>query len=480
MNHKLPPLPVRIVIGLVILSTLLYYAFRSLTVEASGELKASGTIESVVVNVSPEMPGKVMEVLVDEGQFVRMGDPLLSLDASLLAAQKAVAQSGVDSARSALLTAQSAYAMAQAQYDAALTAARAQQGAARLTDWSNRTPNWFEQPLWYFSQDEQIQAAQAEVESARQALDQAEAQLEGVIQELDSSVFVEAEAQLSSARMGYLIAKSVHDHAQVTGGKVSPEDVRVDLPPFAPSYRIRIGIAKTLSGDSDILAASQNALDAADAELDAAQQAYDDLLTSDAAERVLEARAALSVAQERYEVAMDTFSRLQTGENSPQALISAEAVNQAKAHLKQAESAVRQAEANLALLDTQIAKLTVYAPADGTVLMRNIQPGEFVQPGSVALTLANLNELTITVYVPENRLNEIKLGQHAGVTIDVVSGDSPIFDAEIVHISDQAEFTPRNVQTVEGRSSTVFAVKLKVTDTAGRLKIGMPADVIFK
>jgi multidrug resistance efflux pump len=450
-----------------------------MSVEASGELKASGTIESVVVNVSPEMPGKVKDVLVDEGQLVRMGDPLLSLDESLLAAQKAVAQSGIDSARSALLTAESAYAMAQAQYDAALTAARAQQGAARLTDWSNRTPNWFEQPLWYFSQNEQIQAAQAEVESAQQALEEAQAQLANVIQDLDSSDFVEAEARLSSARMGYLIAKSVHDHAQVTGGKVSPEDVRVDLPPFAPSYKIRIAIAKTLSGDSDILTASQDALDAADEQLDTAQQTYDDLLTSDAADRVLDARAALSVAQERYEVAMDTLSRLQTGENSPQVHISSEAVNQAEAHLKQAESAVRQAEASLALLDTQIAKLTVYAPADGTVLMRNIQPGEFVQPGSVALTLANLNELTITVYVPENRLNEIKLGQHADVTIDVASGDSPVFDAEIVHISDQAEFTPRNVQTVQGRSSTVFAVKLKVTNADGKLKIGMPADVTF-
>jgi hypothetical protein len=206
--------------------------------------------------------------------------------------------------------------MAQAQYDATLTTARAQQGAARLTDWSNRTPNWFKQPLWYFSQDEQIQAAQAEVESARQALDQARSELERAVQEMGSSDFVEAEAQLSSARMGYLIAKSVHDHAQVTGGKVSPEDVKVDLPPFASSYKIRIAIAKTLSGDSDILTASRGSLDAADEQLDLAQQTYDDLLTTDAADRVLDARAALSVAQERYEVAMDTLSRLQTGENS--------------------------------------------------------------------------------------------------------------------------------------------------------------------
>jgi HlyD family secretion protein len=480
MKHKLPPLPVRIVLILVVLSTIIYYTFRSLTVEASGELKASGTIESVVVNVSPEMAGKVMEVLVEEGQFVGMGDPLLSLDDSLLAAQRTVAQSGVDSARSALLTAQTAYGMAQAQFDAALAAARAQQGTQRLADWSSRTPNWFKQPLWYFGQDEQISAAQAEVDAAREALQKAQTDLDKMIQSLDNADFIAAETRLSNARMGYLIAKAVDKNAQITGGKVSPEDVKVDLPPQASSYRIRIAIAKTLSGESDILTASQDALDAADAELDEAEQAYDDLLTTEAADRVLEARAALSVARERYEVALDTLSRLQTGEHSPQVTIASMALEQANAGMQQAEAAVRQAEASLALLDTQIAKLTVYAPADGTVLMRNVEPGEFLQPGSVALTLADLRELTITVYVPENRLNEIKLGQQAAVTIDVASGESPVFDARIIHISDQAEFTPRNVQTVEGRSSTVFAVKLKVTDADGKLKIGMPADVVFK
>jgi multidrug resistance efflux pump len=481
MERHFPPLPVRIVVVLIVLGTVAYFGIRSFDTRDNGQLSASGTIESVVVNISPEMAGKVTEVLVEEGQFVRMGDPLLSLDDSLLVAQRTVAQSGVDSAYSALLTAQSAYAMAQAQHDATLTSARAQQGAARLTDWSSRTPNWFEQPLWYFSQDEQIDAAQLEVEAALETLAQAQAELDRLIQGLENSDFVEAEAQLSSARMGYLVAKTVRDHAQMTGGKVSPEDVQVDIPPYVPStYRVKIAIAKDLSGDSDIVSSAQDALDAADAQLDAAEKVYFELLTTDAADRVLEARADLSVAQERYEVALDTLSRLQAGENSPQVNISSEAVNQAEALLNQAESAVQQAEANLALLDTQIAKLTVFAPADGTVLIRNVEPGEFVQPGSVALTLADLSELTITVYVPENRLNEIQLGQQAAVTIDVTSGDSPVFDARIVHISDQAEFTPRNVQTVEGRSSTVFAVKLKVTNTDGKLKIGMPADVVFK
>jgi multidrug resistance efflux pump len=477
MQHKLPPLPVRILILLIVVVGG-YYAFRSLQNQENGALTASGTIEATVVNVSPEMAGKVKEVLAGEGQPVQQGDPLLVLDDSLLAAQRQVAQSGVDSARSALLMAQSSYGLAQAQYDAALTASRAQQGATRLADWSSRAPNWFEQPLWYFSRDEQITATQVEVETSLQALQQAQANLERVVQDLENADFVEAETRLSNARTAYLVAKSVDDHAQVTGGKVSPEDIQVDLPPMAPSYRIRIDIAKSLSGDSDVLDASQEALDAAETELDEAEQVYEDLLTSDAADRVLQARASLTVARERHEVALDTLSRLQTGENSPQVRIAAMGLEQAQAALQQAESAVRQAEASLALLDTQIAKLSIEAPMDGTILTRNAEPGEFVQPGAVAFAMADLDDITITVYVPEDRYGQISLGQQADVSVD--SFPDMTFPAEVIHIADQAEFTPRNVQTVEGRSSTVYAVKLRVTDDEGRLKIGMPADVVFK
>lgn len=477
MQHKRPPLPA-IILLVVAIAAGIYYGVRALNPDGDGSLSASGTIESVVVNVSPQLAGRVKEVLVDEGQPVKAGDPVLSLDDSLLAAQRSVAQSGVDSAHNALLTAQSAFNLAQAQYDATLTSARAQQGAQRLADWSGRKPGQFDEPLWYFNREEQIRAAQTGVDSSAQELQQAQTELERVIKDLNNADFVAAEQRLSDARMSYLISKAVSDHAQLTGGKVSPEDVQVDLPPFAPSYRIRIAIAKTLSGDSDVVTAAQDTLDAAEAELHDAQKAYDALLTTDAADRVRKARAELSVAQEHHEVALDTLSRLQTGEYSPQVKIASMALEQAKAGLQQAQGAVHQAEANLSLLDTQIEQLSVSAPMDGVMITRNVEPGEFVQPGAVAFAMANLNDITITVYVPEDRYGQISLGQKAEVTVD--SFPSEAFNAEVIHISDQAEFTPRNVQTVEGRSSTVYAIKLKVTDPGGKLKIGMPADVIFK
>jgi HlyD family secretion protein len=152
-------------------------------------------------------------------------------------------------------------------------------------------------------------------------------------------------------------------------------------------------------------------------------------------------------------------------------------VDQARAAYEQSQKAVAQAQANLDLLDAQLAKLTVYAPMDGVILNRNVELGDFVQPGGVALTMANLNDLTITVYVAEDRYANIHLGQEADVTADSFPNET--FKATVSYISDQAEFTPRNVQTVQGRSGTVYAIKLKISDPEGKFKLGMPADVVF-
>jgi len=145
--------------------------------------------------------------------------------------------------------------------------------------------------------------------------------------------------------------------------------------------------------------------------------------------------------------------------------------------LQQARIAVQIAQANLDLLDAQIAKTTVLAPVDGVVTTRNAEPGSVVNAGATLLTLARMDELTITVYVPEDRVGEVSLGQTANVSVDSFPG--VVFTATVTYISDQAEFTPRNVQTVSGRKNTVFAIKLRLNDTSEKLKPGMPADVTF-
>lgn len=471
MNHKLPPLPVRIVVALIVISVILYFTIGKNST-GDGQLKASGTIESVTVNVSPELAGKVKDVLVGEGEAVTAGDPLLHLEDSLLTAQRALASAQLDSANSAVSTAEAALASAQVQYDLAFDNAVLQSDAVRTVDWFRDEPSAFELPLWYYSQTEQINAAQSEVDLAKAALQDAEGNLVSVLASAGSADFVKAETDLASARASYQVAKDIYDRIQ--NGLTSEDLSRPQLIKVARGDLFVSRVAQDLRES-----AKQN-YDDAKSKLDEIQDAYDSALTTDGANDVLEARAEISIAQERYYTALDYVVSLQIGESSSSVTAAQKVLEQSQSAVAQAKTAIGQAQANLALIDTQMAKLTIYAPMDGVILTRNIEPGEFIQPGAAALTMANLNELTITVYVPETRLNEIKLGQGASVTIDVQSGQSPIFDAEVIHIADQAEFTPRNVQTVEGRSSTVYAIKLKVTDSEGKLKIGMPADVTFK
>ena len=234
----------------------------------------------------------------------------------------------------------------------------------------------------------------------------------------------------------------------------------------------------TLGNNTELRDTAQTASDTAQTELDNAQAAYDSLKGSVAAGKIITARADLSVAQERLASAQDRLLALQTGENSPKVAAAQAALHQAQAAVDQAHLAVTQSQDNLSLLDIQIGLLTVKAPADGVILTRSIQPGEIVAPSASAMTLGRISNLTITVYVPEDRYGELSLGQPAIMTVDSFPGE--VFTTTVIHIADQAEFTPRNVQTVEGRSSTVFAIKLQVQDPYGKLKPGMPADVTFE
>ncbi|MCA2000716.1 MAG: efflux RND transporter periplasmic adaptor subunit [Chloroflexi bacterium] len=433
MNHKRPPVQAIVVVVLLV-AVSVYFIVTQVLSNKKGALTASGFIEATQVNVAPEMAGKANKVLAEEGQAVSTGDLLLQLDSSLLDAQRAVAAAAVDSAKAALT-------LAQTNYDLAAQTALAQQQASRSKDWRYSAPDDFNQPAWYFDSDEQLKSAQSEVDAAQAALEAAQSDLAKVLADVNNADLIAAERRLSDARASYLVADSV---------KVSAD------------YAAEGG---------SLQKAADKAYNDALAELRAAQDVYNELLDTKAAENVKNARAAVVVARQRYDAAYARYVSLQTGLNSP-------AVVMAKSALEQAKTALAQAEANLALLDAQIAKLTLSSPMNGVVLTRNVEAGEFVQPGATAFVLGELNNLTITVYVPENRYGEVSLGQQAELTVD--SFPDLTFTAEVIQIADKAEFTPRNVQTVEGRSSTVYAIKLKVNDPDGKLKIGMPADVAFK
>ena len=472
-----------IVVIVLVIAAVGYFAYQAWSQnKAASQLSASGTIEATNVNVAPEEAGKVKDVLVDEGQTVQSGEALMHLDDSLLQAQKEQAVAALNVAKAAAGTTAAALASVQNQYNQTLQASL-QTGDTLTQQWVTNRPSDFNVPLWYFTQSEQLTAAQAEADAAQQDLSTAQNNLTSIQNSAAGSSFVKIETDLANAEASYNVANDLNNRVQ----NFQNVDQLTRFGLYQLAKQERQPIAKQDSSDylinannidQNIKDYAQQLFDDAKSNLRDAQNAYNDALTSEGAQDVLKARADVTLEQERYNTALDYVTSVQNGSMSPAVTNAQAALNQAKAADDQANNAVQQAQANVDLIDVQLSKLTVYAPMDGVILTRNVEPGEFVQPGADALTMADISHLTITVYVPEDLYGRISLGMGATMTVDSFPGE--VFSAKVSYISDQAEYTPRNVQTVEGRSSTVYAIKLTVSDPQGQLKPGMPADVTFQ
>ncbi|MCB1304171.1 MAG: efflux RND transporter periplasmic adaptor subunit [Leptospiraceae bacterium] len=145
----------------------------------------------------------------------------------------------------------------------------------------------------------------------------------------------------------------------------------------------------------------------------------------------------------------------------------------ARAALQAARAQMKQVNAGLSQARSRLDETTLLSPIDGVVLRKNFLVGEVVMPGSAVLTLANLNQAYLKIYVPEAELTNIQIGQKARISVDGL--DQPV-PAHVSYIANEAEFTPKNVQTKDARTRLVFEVKLSVNNANGQLKPGMPAD----
>ena len=132
------------------------------------------------------------------------------------------------------------------------------------------------------------------------------------------------------------------------------------------------------------------------------------------------------------------------------------------------------AQATADLAKAQLENTIIKSPIKGTVIKKNTELGEVVFPGASLMTLADLSSVWLKIYVNETKLGLVKLGQKARVKVD--SYPNKDFEGEVIHISDQAEFTPKNIQTKEERVKLVFAVKIKLDNPLSELKPGLPAD----
>jgi HlyD family secretion protein len=146
-------------------------------------------------------------------------------------------------------------------------------------------------------------------------------------------------------------------------------------------------------------------------------------------------------------------------------------------NLAAAKMRVAQARAQLADIDSQLAEMQVIAPADSILEVLSVKVGDVLPANREAATLLLTGHLWVRVYVPESWLGLIKLGEHVRVRVD--SFPHTDFDGAVEQISRQAEFTPRNVQTVADRIKQVFGVKIRLPSDDDRLRAGMAADVYF-
>ncbi|MCC6475878.1 efflux RND transporter periplasmic adaptor subunit [bacterium] len=134
-------------------------------------------------------------------------------------------------------------------------------------------------------------------------------------------------------------------------------------------------------------------------------------------------------------------------------------------------------EATLSVFDRQLEMGAIVSPFDGTVILRNAQPGEMALPGSTLMKIARIQNMELRVYLSSTDLAQVKLGESYPVLIDALGEEE--HQGRVIWISSEAEFTPKNTQTRESRVQLVYAVKLSLDNVTRRLAIGMPAEVVL-
>ena len=142
--------------------------------------------------------------------------------------------------------------------------------------------------------------------------------------------------------------------------------------------------------------------------------------------------------------------------------------------IDQARARLQQSKASLQLAETRLGYATLVSPMPGVVLSKNIEPGEYVSPGTPIVTIGNLQDIWLRGYINETDLGRVKLSQKVNVWVDTFP--DKIYEGTITFIASKAEFTPKNVQTQKERVKLVYRVKVSIDNPQMELKPGMPAD----
>ncbi|HEX9924863.1 MAG TPA: efflux RND transporter periplasmic adaptor subunit [Anaerolineae bacterium] len=415
--------------------------------EATGVQTVSGFIEADEIDIAPEAGGRIVQLTVGEGDFVEAGQLLVELDTALLQAELARAEAKIAVAQAQLAKVEAGVQAEEiAKAEAAVAVAEANAEAAHQ--------------LW---QDTIIlrdnpQELDMQIDAARTALDLADLAIAYAIPFKDS-----AEALWELGRNQWEdVVNGTYVHYY---DPIKDEGVRDIIHPPEGEQQ-RASVAWNLAGANQWEAWVN--LNTATAQRDEAETHLDDLLRlrndpQVAQIQVAQAEAAYQTALSEVDVAAARLGILEAGPRAEQIAV--------------AQAQVDQAEAALTALTVDRNKHILVAAQPGWVTEKIANEGEMAVPGTTLLKLADLGNVTLTVYVAESNIDTVSAGQAVDVRVDAFPGQT--FTGHITFINDEAEFTPKNVQTREERVNTVFAVKIKLKNEDQQLKPGMPADAIL-
>lgn len=440
--------------------------------ELDRALVASGTIEATEADISPEVSGRIVEMLVDEGDSVIKGQVIAVLDDEEIRAQ-------VEQARGNLTTAQ-----------------------ARLSD------------LLAGTREEQVRQARA---NHQKALSNAQGarDIYGTTSE-SYSKSTELRAQLASAEANYKAAIKEREAAEarlalvkegprkeeVSRLQANLQQAQAQLKLAEEDYKRYAALYKegAISGQQFDNALAKR--DSQRAARDAAEAQHREALAGSRPEEIKEAQARLAQAQARVtgakqslEAAKQIYAdRLQSRQQMESARTNHQSsdaqVQAAKAELdlllagatrdtiEAARGQVEQTKGALAAAENRLRDTAVVAPEDGVVTDRFREVGEFVTPGSPVIRVAKMDQVWLRVYAPLPSLGKVNVGQQALVQADTYPGKH--YAGRVSSISQEPEFTPKNVQTNEERVKLVYAIRIDLENKSRELKPGMPADATIE
>lgn len=381
-------------------------------------LALSGSIEGEESTVVSEFGGRITGLPVKEGDEVKTGQVLVELDTDMLRAQMAQAEAAVSAAKANLANVKAGAHPAEIlTAEASLDQAIAKQSAAETT-WKNAKAV-LDKPQ---ELNAQIVQAKTKVDLAAAQIEQAEAGL--------AKAKVERDRYLPQGSMQEKWLYAVYD------------------------YQVK---------------AAQAAVDAAQADQKGAQESL-------AALKALRAHPLALVSQ--VNVAEAQYNIATAGVAVAEAKLTELKAGPTPEEVAVAEAQVVKAEAAVSGFQSRIDKMTLRSPATGIVTSRSAHPGEAAVAGATLLSIASLDEVRLTVYIPENELSRVYLGQEVEVQVDSFPGQ--VFTGTVAYVSQEAEFTPKNVQTNEERANMVFAIRVRLPNSDHVLKPGMPADAQFR